>query len=143
MNSNIKSFASVLIILVFTLMGIASTEEEDEIEKDIVNTTPDFELSASKLSSDYQDNEIAADEKYKHKIILVTGYIDDIGKDITDSIYVTLSDGKEYSFSGVQCFFSDSQTSAAAKLKKGQKVSIKGKCDGLMMNVLLRGCTLQ
>ena len=124
-------------------MGIASTEEEETIEKDISSLEPDFEISAKKLSFEYQENEVAADEKFNGKIILVTGIIEDIGKDIMDSIYVLLSDGEEFSMSGVQCFFSDSQKGDAAKLKKGDKVTIKGKCDGLLMNVIIRGSTLQ
>ena len=60
-----------------------------------------------------------------------------------DDIYVSLSDGEEFSFGGVQCFFSDSHSSAAAELKKEQKVSIKGKCEGLLTSVTLRGCSIQ
>lgn len=138
-----KHILSLLTILIFSLFAIASTESEDEIEDEISDIEPDITVNATVLSAEYQENEIAADEKYKGKILLVSGTIDDIGKDLMDSIYVSLSDGEEFSFSGVQCFFSDSQTSVAAKLKKGQTITIKGKCDGLMGNVLLNGCTVQ
>jgi len=142
MNKN-KHFLSLLVVILFSLFAIASSESEDEVQNEISDVEPEITVKASVLSAEYQENEVAADLKYKGKVLLVTGTVDDIGKDITDSIYVSLSDGEEYSLSGVQCFFADSQTSVAADLKKGQNISIKGKCEGLMINVLLKGCTVK
>jgi hypothetical protein len=69
--------------------------------------------------------------------------VDSIGKDISDTMYVTLSSGKQYSITNVQCMFGDEHKNALAKLSKGQKVTIKGRCDGKFGNVLLRDCSLQ
>ena len=68
----------------------------------------------------------------------MSGIVSDIKKDITDDIYVTLK-GDEM-FRQVQCYFNDNAT--AGKLQKGMKVTFKGKCDGLMMNVLMKDCDL-
>lgn len=142
MNKN-KHILSLLAVLVFSFLAIASTESEDVIEGEISDIEPEVTVAATVLCSEYQENEIAADLKYNGKVLLVTGTIEDIGKDLLDSIYVSLTDGEEFSLTGVQCFFSDSQASVAANLKKGQKISIKGKCDGLMGNVMLKGCTVE
>jgi len=140
MNKN-KHLLSLLTVILFSLFAIASSESEDEVQNEISDVEPEITVKASVLSAEYQENEVAADLKYKGKVLLVTGTVDDIGKDITDSIYVSVSDGEEYSLSGVQWFFGDSQTSLAADLKEEQNISIKGKCEGLMINVLLKGCT--
>jgi hypothetical protein len=64
--------------------------------------------------------------------------IEEIKKDIVDDIYVTLkgSDGLRQ----VQCYFDNKEI--AAKLQKGMNVVFKGKCDGLMMNVIMKDCEL-
>lgn len=40
----------------------------------------------------------------------------------------------------VQCYFDNEDI--AADFKRGQRATFKGKCDGLMMNVLMKDCTL-
>ena len=136
----VKHICSVITIAVFSFLAIASSE--DSVEKDISGKSPDIKISANELHQDYQANEVKADGKYEGKILQVTGTVEDVGKDITDTIYVSLSVGGEYSATSVQCFFADSHTDDAANLNKGDQVTIKGKGDGLMMNVLLRGCSL-
>lgn len=131
----IKHLCSTAAIVVFSFFAIASTEEED-----ISGKSPDMTISARQLHQAYEANEVAADTKYKGKILQISGTVEDIGKDITDTIYVTLSVGGEYT--SVQCYFADSHTNDAANLSKGDRVTLKGKCDGLMMNVHIRGCSL-
>ncbi|PQJ76544.1 OB-fold protein [Polaribacter glomeratus] len=97
----------------------------------------DYEVSAKKLFRDYQDNEIAADEIYKGKKLAVTGLIDDIGNDVLDDSYINLKTG--YIMGSVQCYL---DKKIVAKLKKGQKVVVIGRCNGLFGNVGLKDCSL-
>ena len=48
-----------------------------------------LELTAQELMSAYAVNEIAADQKYKGKMVRLSGKVDDIGKDIMGTPYVT------------------------------------------------------
>ena len=109
-------------------------EEKERALAEIKRNT----ISAQDLTAAYEANEVAADEKFKDRTLYVSGIITDIKKDILGDIYVTLrGDGM---FREVQCFFEDKET--AAQMQKGMKVTFKGKCDGLMMNVLMKDCTL-
>jgi len=101
---------------------------------------PGMKITATKLYSDYKANEIAADTSYKGKTLEITGAVNEIKKDITNTMYVTLK-GDQY-FGDVQCYFNDKYTSQLANLKKGQQLTVKGKCDGLMMNVLIKNCEI-
>jgi formylglycine-generating enzyme required for sulfatase activity len=103
---------------------------------------PSLLVSVAELVDGYSKNEIAADEKYKGKVIEVSGVIGSIGKDITNSMFVILGTGGNFSFRYVQCFFADSEEGKLARLSKGQLVTIKGECAGLMMNVLVKGCVM-
>ncbi|WP_198170319.1 OB-fold protein [Mucilaginibacter arboris] len=108
-------------------------EKERELAEIKKNT-----ISAHDLTATYEANEVAADENFKGKTFYVTGTITDIKKDVLDNIYVTLK-GNEM-FRQVQCFFEDKET--AAQMHKGMKVTFKGTCDGLMINVLMKDCVL-
>ena len=97
-------------------------------------------LDAFTLVREYSNNEVAADEKYKGKLLVVSGVIDKIGKDIADAMYVELKGGGEFELRGVQCYCDDSHTLSG--LSNGQWVKIRGTCDGLMMNVQLKECEI-
>ena len=141
MNKTIKNnLISIACLALFMLLAIGSTDEDETIEVDISSQASVHTVTATKLYTEYDDNEVAADLKYKDKVITVSGVVDDIAKDILDDIYVTLK-GDEY-FGTVQCFFSDSHTNKAASLKKGDRLTIKGLCTGTLMGPIIRGCVI-
>lgn len=98
-------------------------------------------VSAQRLFSDYESNEVNADSKYKGKNLEVSGTIKSIGKDILDDPYITLKSGGDFEIFSVQCFFDDE--SELASLKKGQRVTVIGTCDGKFGNVTLKNCQLK
>ena len=95
-------------------------------------------ISASDLVASYTNNEVLADNNFKGKQFYVEGIIDDIGKDILDEIYVTLK--SDDLIPSVQCYIDNQEQ--VARLRKGQKITVLGDCDGLMMNVLMSNCKL-
>ena len=100
-----------------------------------------IKISAASLYATYKENEVAADEKYKGKAMEITGTIDDIKKGLGDIPYVTLATDDD--FGNVQCTFSKNDSAQLAELKKGQKITITGKCSGLMMNVIVKDSKIQ
>lgn|GEM_PF-297588 len=97
------------------------------------------EVTATTMFSDYQDNEIAADGKYKGKALLVSGTVDSISSDFMDKPVVQLS-AKPFGF--VQA--SDLPKDVAASLKKGQKVTLACTGNGEVIGFpALSGCTVQ
>jgi hypothetical protein len=98
------------------------------------------QVSAPELMSSYTQNEVAADEQYKGRVLIVTGVVTKIGKDILGSPYITLETGQR--ISSVQCIFPTSSSHRLASTKLGSSVVIRGKCSGKLMNVLLRDCEL-
>jgi hypothetical protein len=116
---------------------IATTAKDAEDE--VASASPIW-VEASDLQSEYDANEVAADQKYKGKILAVTGTVDSIGKDIVDTPYVTLKTAKL--IATVQCMFTERDADDLATIQKGDKVVVKGKCDGKLVNVILRGCIM-
>ena len=132
-----KKFYTLLSIFFFSLLGVASLEDDAPLVDS--NTNPVLTVNSKNLYNDYNNNEIAADDKYKGKIIQVKGTIRDIGNDIMDEAYVTLI-GDEF-FGDVQCFFSDK--SYLVDVKKGQNINVVGYCDGLFINVIMKNCIIK
>ena len=99
-------------------------------------------VGVEELCTSYEKNEVAADKKYKGKLIKITGKVDDIKKDILDDLYVTLKRQKDFELCQPQCFFDDEHEDQLANLNKGQTVTIIGRADGLFMNVIIREARL-
>ena len=97
-------------------------------------------IDARRLYSDYQENEVAADEEYKGQQVLVLGTVETIGKEIMGGSYVTLETGE---FGSVQCMFHNDSKAQLANLRKGQQVRIQGTVSGLLMNVHMKDCVLK
>ena len=137
-----KNIKSLLSIFLFIIIGFGSLDEFENLNKSpkvTSDSNPSVTISASKLYKEYNENEIAADEKYKGKIIEVTGVIRDIGNDIMDNAYITLV-GNEY-FGDIQCYFNEK--SVVAKLSKGKRITVIGSCSGLMINVQINNCIVR
>lgn len=100
----------------------------------------DFEITPEKLYSDYEVNEVAADEKYKGRTVALTGIINDIGKDVLDKPYISFE--IDY-LKSVTCYFSDDDVKQIAPLEKGQTIIITGNCRGLnLTNVVMVDCKI-
>ena len=136
---NIKSLLSIFLFIIIGFGSLDEFENLDQSPKVTSDSNPTVTISASKLYKEYNENEIAADEKYKGKIIEVTGVIRDIGNDIMDNAYITLV-GNEY-FGDIQCYFNEK--SVVAKLSKGKKITVIGSCSGLMINVQINNCIVR
>lgn len=125
----------------FTQIAEIGGRKEGATESKIADQAPAQKIAAVLLVSNYEANEVAADQNYKGKTLLVTGTVDDIGRDIMKTLYLTLTGVGP--LANVQCYFAQSHESQLAGLSKGMNVLVKGQCDGKMMNVHLRGCTLE
>ena len=84
---------------------------------------------------EYKANKIAADEKYKGKILVVTGTVINIDEFVKP--YINLASESVYDIIGVQCEFDKDKKSELAKYTKGNKLKIKGRCKGQVINVQL------
>jgi len=90
----------------------------------------------------YEANEVAADEVYKNRTLLVTGAVSSIDKDFTGDIIVELTGGNM--FMGLRAHLEDSEKSKAASLAKGTKVRLQ--CTGagkIVGSPVLNDCTFK
>ena len=134
-----KHAVSAIALTTFIVLGAGSVDT-DQGAKNVANAPADYVITADALFAAYDNNSVAADAKYEDKIVKVSGYIQNIGKDITDTAYLVIG-GKGF-LDGVQCMLPDGQEGLVGSVSKGQYVTLKGKVSGQIVgNVLVRNCT--
>jgi len=148
-----KIITGILVLLVIGIIGSSLNKSnsiktvENSLPGNSVKETqviePPIKITAVELVKAYEENEVKADQTYKGKTAIITGTIKDIGVMFSQT-FVTLSSGKEFSISDIQCFFTDqTQIDKVAKLSKGSQLTVQCKIDGKSLNVSVRDCIIQ
>ena len=92
-------------------------------------------IAAAKLYDKFESNQIACEEKYNGKTIIITGIIQEISKTIFGgSPFLDIGDVIFFKSKTIPCYFSEKDKSIISKLHKGQFVKIKGVVGGLFGN---------
>lgn len=162
----------VLGLLVASQMFSVEEEKNKELKKTSTNVAvkapaaitdfskkiPVYSVSVEKLLSDYENNEIAADDKYRGKIIKVSGYIFEVRNimpigDVGGDRYAVLFGVKSgssvfpanryYKFD-LACYFDAESKSAVASLKTNQYIKVKGLHKGAgFEGIILDHCVIE
>ena len=137
-----KKGKKLWIILLIIVVGviIAITSGGGEADEEVAATPVDVAV----LIDAYDNNEVSADEQYEDVYVQITGEVQSIGKDLTDTTYITFDKGGDFETNAIQCFFeSDDEIAKVAKLSEGDTVTVEGTCDGLsIFNVLIKDCII-
>ncbi|WP_217277664.1 OB-fold putative lipoprotein [Corallococcus exiguus] len=95
------------------------------------------------LLREYGANELQADANYRGRTIQTRGYVEKLGRDAFDSIYLVLSSARGSEPTDLQCQVSNSQLQSVAKLSQGAHITVQGKVDGLILRtVIVSNCEL-
>ena len=93
---------------------------------------PAASVKAGDLLNEYSANALAADGKYKGKVIQVSGKFGSVQKMVLVGYVLQLvpEDSGDLNASMIQCVLPEDAQAAAAQLQPGQKVTVQGTCDG-------------
>jgi len=138
----------VAVVIIFIIVGIRGIVDNDDsksihpvvvtgnvVAKDSATTSaivtaPAITVTVMKLLDEYDSNEVAADMKYKGKIISVTGYVSSV-QSLNSTCYVKLTPSIGSSLITVDCYFRlSSHQQQIAQIKEGQLITITGTCHG-------------
>jgi len=98
-------------------------------------------VGARDLFDAYQDDEKEADKLFKDKILEVVGSVA-WSRSVFGNYYVVFGSSSFISAWGVQCAMKDKTDPRLSKIKKGDRVKIRGRCEGFTMDVILKECML-
>lgn len=96
----------------------------------------DFKLTADELYNAFETDETAANQKFVDKVIEVTGTVDRFTQQET-GVNIVLS-AENAIAGGVNCSFSIPPT----EVEPGTLLTIKGRCQGLLLDVVLNNCSV-
>jgi len=128
------------------LERLALVDKLTDAERDRLDELklPELNLStvdATELWRAYDANEVAADNEWKGKRVIVTGDVAGISKDFTDAIFIQLRSPNE--FMPTTAYVRDTGAQKAATLTKRQKIILTCTCTGKVMGApVLRDCII-
>lgn len=154
--------AVVVVVVIGAIAGGSGSDENDsyvpvtgnnEVEQNGEEQTPVEVTSKTtvdyvfddvmSLIEEYKENEVAADAKYKDKIVQFTGTVNSIGKDILDDVYVTVGDGTEITWDYAQCYFKkQEQIDKVTSLHEGDTVTVIGKVGSYSLSLTVKKCEI-
>jgi hypothetical protein len=114
--------------------------------KDIAETKADVTIAANELYLAFEQHEQEANASYNGKVIQTSGTVAEIATNQNNEVTVILREAGMTN--GVFCTMLPAAADAARNLKAGDKVTVKGQCDGYngmeMMpgDVVLTQCSL-
>lgn len=143
MKNNLTGFqiAMIVVIICGVILVLVLSRNRTDQNKAAPITSEPIIVSLDDLVKDYTDNEIAANRKYKDKLVGVVGRIKSV-ETVFGKAFVVLESTKDVQFTNVQCFFDDNHIDELAKLNKGQVVAIGGTCTGKFLNIALTKCLM-
>lgn len=103
----------------------------------MANEEAEYVLTADELFDEYEADEEAANAKYLDKTVQVSGTISEIGANDAGQSFVILA-AENAMIGGVSATFQGEQSDLAESLK----VSLKCRCTGKLMDVVLVNCTI-
>lgn len=97
---------------------------------------PTTAVSASELLKAYNDDPNKADELYKGKVLDVTGTVLAAKRDVLEKSFVALEGGTDR-IRGVRCILSPENDWQVETTERFQTVTVRGRCQGILGDVVL------
>ncbi len=129
-----------LIIIVLIIFGSAVAYGFylfNKPHQGIANKEAVFTLDSKKLFNEFDQDETGANKKYLGKVVCVYGKVTEKAVDSKGTFSLILEGGD---MAGVGCQFDKSILKDVQNFKKGQTIRVKGKCTGMLMDVVLVDC---
>jgi hypothetical protein len=124
--------------------AVEPVDEEEKAQEPAPAPKPKakaIKVEATKIVKEFEENELAADAKYKGKDLLITGRIDKIDTELWDDEKYVLRLGGKWDFLSVNCY--GMSTEELATLKTGETVTVRGTFDdGGDLGVEVKDCSL-
>lgn len=106
--------------------------------KDLQKVKPDFVVTATDLLKAFESDENTATAKYVNKVVEVSGTIQTVKPGENNALTISLNTGSD--ISSVICTLQGN--TELTSFRTGEQITIRGKCSGFLMDVLLNNCSV-
>lgn len=131
-----------ILFLIFVIIGalsgddVTNTVDQSENAEQAQTQTPTAVIT-TEMIADFDKNQLAAEEKYKGKLLEFTAMVKNISEDFTGNPFLSLvpEDADEMYFgTSIQCVFKDK--SQLTSLENGQTVTVRGTGDVMTIGIV-------
>jgi hypothetical protein len=137
-NCIMKRYLILGLLLVAVIGGTVAYLMYNKPHQNMTRATPDFELTATELFSEFDTGEEEANAEYLDKIIAVSGTVTEAKTDESGQVSVTLDSGNM--MFGVICQLDEHTPHKRTDFEEGEEVTFKCICTGMLMDVVLVRC---
>ena len=102
---------------------------------------PEYRLSATRLFNEYQLVEMTANTRYTNKVIEVYGQVKEVKTNLDGTVIVVIDAGNP--LFAITCRLAKSEIPFSDQIKRDEKISLRGTCKGILIDVLLENCTIE
>ena len=134
---NLKKIFYLILLIAAIGSGIGYYMYNKPVQS-LENNKAEYQISAVELLGAFETSEAEANDKFLDRIISVNGLIDKIN--VNEHNYQNIYLQTHSPLSQVIC---EMEKGRNIKLKVGDKVTIKGKCTGFLMDVIMVQCINQ
>lgn len=107
--------------------------------RDIASEDAAFSLTADELFDAFEADEAAANALYLDKVVAVSGTVAEVTENSAGQAVITITAANAM-LGGVSATMQEAGTSA---VETGQTVTVKCRCTGYLMDVILINCTVE
>lgn len=136
------------LVVLGAIIGSSGSSDKTETKStgtDTTESTPQAQITQkvemTAFVKEFDENQLAAEEKYKGRLVEFNGYVKNISEDILGSPFLAINPNTDQYYYGtyIQCFFKEK--SELTSLKNGQRVTAQGKVDSQTLgNIVLKEC---
>jgi hypothetical protein len=109
--------------------------------KDLSKVKAEYIMNAPDLLAAFESDEAAASAKFINKVIEVTGIVSDLEfNPVSSTLTITLTG--DNGISGVICTINGITEEKYLSVEVNQKLTVRGECSGMLMDVLMNNCIL-
>lgn len=140
-NGCVNTFLAVGFLIYLGMKFFGGVDESTSRRMPQTETINSIAISANHLINAYDENEVAADSKFRGEWLLINGVVTDITKNFTDDVEIHLGGNGLIS---VIAELNESEINKAANLNKGQQISVLCKGRGsVLSSPYVSNCTIK
>lgn len=134
-----KKLIPIVILIAAIIGGTVAYRLYNKPHRDIASEEAAFSLTADALFDAFEADEAAANAKYLDKVVKVTGEVAEVTENSAGQAVITITAANAM-LGGVSATM---QEAGEADISEGETVTVKCRCTGYLMDVILVNCSLK
>jgi len=134
-----KKLIPVIILIAVIIGGTVAYRMYNKPHRDIATEDAAFSLTADALFDAFEADETAANALYLDKVIELTGEVAEVTENSAGQAVITITAANAM-LGGVSATM---QEAGEVNISEGETVTVKCRCTGYLMDVILINCSLK